>query len=143
MKKLLSMLLCITFLLAGCQRHEQSGTPKLQFAIIESTVTSSGLRYSVKNRDTRKAEWSFGAAFSIERQEENGWMPLDYITPEPPLWIMISYSVKSGMTSRRDVDWTAIYGELPPGNYRMAKEFTRTEGDTRERYTLYAEFEVK
>ena len=135
--------LCAAFLLVGCQRHEQSGTPKLRFSVKESTVTSTGLQFSIKNSDTRKADWSFGVAYTIERQEENGWLPLDYITPEPPLWIMIGYSVKSGMTSKWDVDWTALYGELSPGTYRMAKEFTRTEGDTTEEYTLYAAFELK
>ena len=142
-KKLLSLLLCTVFILSGCSFGGTDKTPKLQFEVIESTVTSAGLRYSVKNQDSRKAVWSFGEAFSIERQEENGWMPLDYITPEPPLWIMIGYSVKSGRATRYDIDWTALYGELAPGIYRIAKDFTRTEGSTTEKYTFYANFTVK
>lgn len=143
MRRLFLVALCLLILLSGCRSGGDSKTSKLKFSVKESTVTSSGLQYSVKNRDTRKADWSFGVAYSIERQDENGWMPLDYITPEPPLWTMIGYSVKSGITKKQEVDWTGLYGELPPGTYRMAKEFTRTEGGNSERYTIYAIFELK
>ncbi|MBQ2866177.1 MAG: hypothetical protein IJE90_06660 [Clostridia bacterium] len=143
MKKFLPLLLCVLFLLPGCGFGGADGTVKLQFEVIESTVTSAGLKCVIKNTDDRKAVWSYGAAFSIEKQDENGWTQQKFITPEPPLWIMIGYSVNSGKTSRPQIDWTPVYGELSPGNYRIAKEFTRTEGDTTEKHTLYANFTVK
>lgn len=131
------------FLLPGCGLGGADGTVKLRFEVIESSVTSTGLKCVIKNTDNRKAVWSYGAAFSIEKQDENGWTPQEFITPEPPLWIMIQYSVKSGKTTGYDVDWTALYGELPPGNYRIAKDFTRTDGSTTENHTLYANFTIK
>ena len=143
MKKLIPMLLCVVFLLSGCRLGGTDRTPGLRFEVIESSVTSTGLKGVVKNTDDRKAVWSYGAAFSIEKQDENGWTPQKFITPEPPLWIMIQYSVKSGKTTEYDVDWTGICGELPPGNYRIAKDFTRTEGDTTEKHTFYASFTIK
>ena len=143
MKKLIPMLLCVVFLLSGCRLGGTDRTPGLRFEVIESTVTSTGLKCVVKNTDNRKAVWSYGAAFGIEKQDENGWTPQEFITPEPPLWIMIQYSVKSGKTTEYDVDWTGICGELPPGNYRIAKDFTRTDGSTTENHTLYANFTVK
>ena len=143
MKKLIPMLLCVVFLLSGCRLGGTDRTPGLRFEVIESSVTSTGLKCVVKNTDDRKAVWSYGAAFSIEKQDENGWTPQKFITPEPPLWIMIQYSVKSGKTTEYDVDWTGICGELPPGNYRIAKDFTRTEGDTTEKHTFYASFTIK
>jgi len=143
MKKLLPLFLCVLFLLSGCGFGGADGTVKLQFEVIESTVTSAGLTCVIKNTDVRKAEWSYGAAFSIEKQDTNGWTQQKLITPEPPLWIMIQYYVKSGKTTEYDVDWTGICGELPPGNYRIAKDFTRTDGSTTEKHTLYANFTVK
>ncbi len=142
-KKLIPLLLCVVFLLSGCRLGGTDRTPGLRFEVIESSVTSTGLKCVIKNTDNRKAVWSYGVAFSIEKQDEKGWTPLSYITPEPPLWIMIGFSVNSGKTSRSQIDWTSVYGELSPGNYRIAKEFTRTEGDTTEKHTFYASFTVK
>ena len=143
MKKLIPMFLCVVFLLSGCRLGGTDRTPGLRFEVIESSVTSTGLKCVIKNTDNRKAVWSYGAAFSIEKQDENGWTPQKFITPEPPLWIMIGYSVNNGKTSRPQIDWTPVYGELSPGVYRIAKEFTRTEGDTTEKHTFYASFTIK
>ena len=83
----------------------------------------------------------YGAPFRIEEKTESGWQePKAALTA----WAMPAYGVEMNGKKKLKISWEHIYGELPPGDYRIAKEFTdfRAAGDYDTR-TYYAEFTIK
>ena len=139
-------------LLVGCQsnqHHEDQLLPtqevneilQLQFSVELSSVTPTGLKYLVENCDNPGTIWSYGSSFHLEYLGNDGWTVVDYLSVSP-LWAQVLISVSSGNTSSQEVDWTQIYGELSSGTYRIVKDFTRTEGETAKKYTLFADFKI-
>ena len=67
----------------------------------------------------------------MERISENGWG--DSI-----------FGLKNGGSTRLDVEWVDVYGELPEGQYRICKTVTDyVNEDEKTDYELYAEFTVR
>ncbi len=53
----------------------------------------------------------------------------------------IAYVISGEEVTKRELDWKWLYGELPPGQYRIRKEIMdfRKTGDF-DLYTVYAQF---
>ena len=75
----------------------------------------------------------------LENQTDTGWEKLEMIAE--PQWAAANYTLGHGMYTMTYVDWSALYGPLPSGIYRMGKKFEKMEngGQT---CIGYAEFEI-
>lgn len=84
----------------------------------------------------------YGSAYHLERLTENGWEQVPYLKDDV-FWTMIAYGVPPESIHRMEKNWEQLYGALPDGCYRFAKEFMdfRATGDYDEAY-FYAEFVI-
>ena len=153
-KKVILFLLFYSILLwAGCsgssQGQRMSSTPtkedntmsELIFSVETSSISPTGLTYSVSNYDNYNVTWSYGSSFYLEYFVDDEWVTIDPVTS--PFWTQILISVSSGKFATQTVDWSEIYGQLRPGTYRIVKEFTRCEGELVETYYLPANFDIE
>lgn len=98
--------------------------------ILESSITS-------------EIECSTGAYYAVEAYIDDGW----YEIPEMTGWVAIGIIINEGETEDTcfNYDPLGICGRLPPGRYRIVKEFN--SGDyNQENWKTYfaaAEFEIK
>ncbi len=69
-------------------------------------------------------ELQTGEAFSLEYSDNGDWKPylIDYA------WHQVVYMVKKNDITELNVDWEFLYGELPPGYYKLKKEFIDFRG---------------
>lgn len=87
-------------------------------------------------------ELQTGRPYVIQKWKNGEWVDLDYIPPEYNIaWPMDAWPVEEGSTNTWEVNWEWLYGELRPGEYRIAREFDniKAPGDY-ETETIYAEF---
>jgi len=90
------------------------------------------------DRDLQYGEW-----FDIQRRVNGEWYSLSYVI-EDLAFHQVAYLLPKGETSVNNVNWVWMYGELPPGNYRIVTEVMdyRAPGDF-DKYYLAEEFEIK
>ena len=68
-------------------------------------------------------ELQTGSWYMIENwTKENGWMEVDRVFQGDLAWTMEAWAIPQNEKSEWKVNWEFLYGELPPGKYRLAKE---------------------
>ncbi|MCL2477531.1 immunoglobulin-like domain-containing protein [Candidatus Bathycorpusculum sp.] len=94
----------------------------------ENSVSNTGLTLTIKNMGM--TEYLYGSPYVIEQQVDGEWRQPPYII-ENIAWTMIGYILEGNSTQEKEVDWTVVYGELSPGNYRITKDFSymQSSGD--------------
>lgn len=60
-----------------------------------------------------------GSPWTLKRWTNDGWVS---IMPEEAVWTSIAYLVNQNDTTRWDINWSLIVGELGPGRYRVGKD---------------------
>ncbi len=82
-----------------------------------------------------------GAWFTIQRKVDGAWY--DLVPIAEVAWEEIAYNVPAGETTVLPVTWEYLYGELPPGEYRIVISIQdwRAPGDF-DTYYLADEFEI-
>jgi len=82
-----------------------------------------------------------GEKYVIKRYDNGAWIECDYINGTPQ-WIMLAYSISENNVYTKEIDYSYIYGVLPPGRYRIYKEISenKTKGLSE---TFYAEFTIE
>lgn len=82
-----------------------------------------------------------GAWFTIQREMDGAWYDLAPIAEVA--WHQIAYEISAGETTVLPVTWKYLYGELPPGKYRIVISIQdwRAPGDF-DTYYLADEFEI-
>ena len=92
-------------------------------------------------------EYGFGTVsttdrYWMERYEEGVWVTVPTVTT--PQWTEQGIGVAKGTSTYGYLDWSPLYGELPPGQYRMGKVFRCYDGQTNTSrdHTFYSEFEI-
>ena len=90
------------------------------------------------DKDLQYGEW-----FDIQRRVDGEWYSLSYVI-EDLAFHQVAYLLPKGETSVNNVNWVWMYGELPPGEYRIVTEVMdyRAPGDF-DKYYLAEEFEIK
>lgn len=105
-------------------------------------VTSTGctLVFTQSGADI-EADLSTGAMFWLQRFDGAKWTPVAAIAKVQ--WDAILYMIPLNGSHSINVSWIDLYGELPPGTYRIAKEITGPDrlGNTT-KHEYYAEFEI-
>lgn len=65
----------------------------------------------------------YGAAFGLERFDGESWVPVEKVTgDEVTAWATVAYLIQLDDTVSHTGDWSWLYGELPPGRYRIVKD---------------------
>ncbi len=151
MKKLfVCFFVFVTLFAAGCsQSIRTSGTGKdvdeWGITLGAEDVTATGMTLTCTQKGGSFAgELLTGSPFVIEQLMDGEWIPV----PTVPgildwAWTMEGWMIQPDNTTKWDVNWEFLYGELAPGNYRIQKEIMdfRGPGDYTER-PYYAEFAI-
>ena len=88
------------------------------------------------------AELYTGSFYVIQKYEKAGWVDVEYLPQEYDIaWTFDAWIIQKEGTTRWDVNWEWLYGELSAGEYRIGKEVMNFRGtgdyDTE---LVYAEF---
>ncbi len=86
-------------------------------------------------------ELSFGQEMRIEKKTDEGFQEADIVVEGDYGFKAIAYRIKPEDVTEYAYDWEWLYGELEPGEYRIAVPVNnlRAAGDY-DSYTLYAHF---
>ena len=106
------------------------------FAVVPESVTRTSADVTLTNEDG--AVLALRSEYWLETQADGDWQPLtsnllkaqsqtDEAAPEPSVCTL-------------HYDWQPLYGELTPGEYRLAQPVILPDGSE---YTLYAEFTIE
>ncbi len=75
-------------------------------------------------------ELQTGAWYKIETVANGEWQDVK-AKIDNPVWNMIAYTINKNDITEYEMNWEFLYGELPPGEYRLGKEIAdfRVAGD--------------
>ena len=99
----------------GVRSHWQG----LRMDVQAGSVTPTGLRLTMINNS--ELSFGHGTPFRIEQNSSAGWHEVP--TTGIVVWTMPLLHVKAYTTVDEDISWEHIYGELPPGQYRIVSNF--------------------
>ncbi len=115
---------------------------KLGITLLAADVTPTGMTLiCCQYGGMPTGELQAGTLFTLEKAENSTW------TNVAPLQSLCgtdaALAVKTNGETIWTVDWTAVYGKLPAGSYRICKEIMdfRSAGDF-DTYPYYAEFSI-
>ena len=91
----------------------------LALAAEDVSPTGLTLRF-VQSGGSPSGELETGSLYWLERKTEDGWEKVEPLI-EDLAWTMEAYLIAMDDETEMAVDWTALYGELPPGSYRLGK----------------------
>ncbi|MCL2674498.1 MAG: hypothetical protein FWE92_04120, partial [Defluviitaleaceae bacterium] len=104
----------------GVRSHWQG----LHMYVNPGSVTPTGLRLSMIN-SSEKLNFGHGVMFRIEQYSDAGWSEVP-VTGNIA-WILPLLHVAPSTTVDEDISWEHMYGELPPGQYRVVRSFIEEE----------------
>ena len=105
------------------------------------SISPTGLVLTVR-RTAIPGNCTFGEDFTIDQKTDAGWEPVPVLDPDMNYcFVSIGYELFPGLWKTMPIDWSYIYGELPPGRYRIGKGVSA--GKERPDVTVWAEFEIK
>ena len=107
-----------------------------------SSATPTGLTLTFNQSGGQPTgSLQYDSKYWLERKDGEGWTRM---SASEQFWTLEAYTIPMGGQTSQEVDWSWLYGQLPPGRYRIGKEvmdFRKTgDYDTQD---YYAEFEVK
>ena len=112
-------------------------------------MTPTGLTLvCAQSGGTIRGELLTGEVFVVERRTDGeipaAFTEVPYIVEGGVGWNDIGLSVPLNDTREFTIDWSWIYGELPPGQYRIGKQFLDVaEPGDYDSHTFYAEFSIE
>lgn len=84
-------------------------------------------------------ELQTGAWYKLETPVNDEWQDVK-TKIDNPVWNSLAYRIKKNDVTELEINWEYLYGELPPGFYRLSKEIMdfRAAGDyDREIYQVH------
>ena len=91
--------------------------------IKEGTLTNTGLTIILKNNTDD--EYVYGPDYYVEKYDDGKWKEPSTITGDPLAWNDIAYTLKPNDSVELNIDFKLSYGELPVGEYRLIKRFSK------------------
>ena len=147
MKKYIALILSVllTLTLFGCAEKTSDTSDVFEtdiwgITLSAENVTPSGMTLKIiQSGGEFKGELEYSTDFILEIRQNQEWVAVE--TEKNIAWESIAYSLPENQTTKRDINWNFIYGELPAGHYRLCKEFMdfKDTGKYTTR-TYYAEF---
>lgn len=112
----------------------------VSLSVLPGSVTPSGASFRLFHNTN--ASLQFGSEYVLQKLQDREWISVPYVI-ENGAFTMEAYNLPKGEPRTLAVSWGWLYGELPPGEYRLLKTVTdfRSTGDF-DNYTLAAEFTV-
>ena len=89
-------------------------------------VTPTGLTLVMTQKGgTPPKELIYGLPFWLEVWEDDRWQDVPQV-PEASeyAWTDLAYYLPLGDSTRETLNWDWLYGELPPGTYRVCRDFS-------------------
>ena len=155
MKRLTIFVCTLLLVLAcfGCSKNTDSDEPMNEVAankwgitLEAEQVTASGLTLVChQSGGEAVADLMTGSYYAVQRLEDSEYTAVDCLSQEDEIvWTMEAWGIQKGNTTRWDVNWTWLYGELPAGEYRIGKRIMnfRGTGDYDEEM-VYANFVIE
>ena len=154
--KRLTVLACTLLLMLtcfGCSKDTDSDEPMNEVAankwgitLEAEQVTSDGLTLAChQSGGEAVADLMTGAYYTVQRLEGSEYVAVDFLHQEHEIaWTMEAWVIQKGNTTKWDVNWAWLYGELPAGEYRIGKRIMnfRGTGDYDEAM-VYADFLIE
>jgi len=107
-------------------------------------ITSTGMTLAcAQSGGHYTGELQTGSPYVIEQAVNGAWLPVDTKLGQDLVWTMEGWIIQPNDTTKWDVNWEFLYGELEPGLYRIQKEIMnfRGPGDYTQK-PYYAEFKI-
>ena len=126
--------------------HNEGNPNQWGITLKADNVTAKGLTIICHHSGGKDvAELNTGSYYILQKSEEAGWVDVEYLPQEYELaWTSEAWIIQKEGTTRWNINWEWIYGELPAGEYRIGKEIMNFRGtgdyDTE---LVYAEFVIR
>ena len=129
---LLLMLACL-----GCSKNagsdeamSEAAANKWGITLETEQVTSHGLTLVChQSGGEAVADLMTGAYYTIQRLEGSGYTAVDFLSQEHEIaWTTEAWGIQKGNTTKWNVNWAWLYGELPAGEYRIGKRIMNFRG---------------
>ena len=114
------------------ERDIRNADDRIVLQAEKASVTAEGMRISIQNNSD--AEITFGTEYFIQLREDGSWYDIDADTD----WTMELMAAEPGQVYEEELDWSSYYGELPPGTYRIVKEYEKAGMES----FMFCEFDV-
>jgi hypothetical protein len=107
-------------------------------------VTPTGLTLVCSQSGGNSAgKLNTGSYYILEFLEDNQWKAVEILPQKHDVaWTQEAWVIPMDDSREWEVDWEWLYGQLPPGNYRIGKEIMNFRGtgdyDTRFCYAFFA-----
>ena len=98
----------------------------LVLAAEDVTETEMTLRF-VQSGGEPSGELQTGSPYWLERETGDGWETVEPLL-EDVAWDMMAYLISMDGETEMSVDWSALYGQLPAGSYRLGKSIMDFRG---------------
>ncbi len=149
MKKIVStfMVVAILMILGGCtQTVVEPEFIDWGITFSASDVAPTGLVILCEQVDgEQQGELFIGSYYWLQVYEGEEWVAVEYVPQEYDVgWTEEAWIIAENDTTKWDVDWEWLYGELPSGNYRIGKTVSSlVEVGERVEQSYYATFEIE
>ena len=148
MKRIILYTLCFCIVFAVCSvgvfAEQLDPEPEhWGFSLIADDVTSTGLTLIMDWPGVSKdMNLFFGRYYRLEILVDDMWEQVPYVK-DPPRFTAEAIGLYPRSIVRFSIDWEDIYGQLPPGHYRVVKEFMGFKDNGEQDEALfYAEFVI-
>ena len=123
--------------------QNESENERIGLHLFLEGISSTGamLCYNQYNKEAPTGQLEDGDDFAIEVKKDGEWEEAPIAVEGDYGFNDIAYTISPDGTTRRELNWEWLYGELAPGEYRIRKGVTdfRGAGDY-DNYVLYAYF---
>ena len=124
--------------------NEPAQNPDWGVTLTAKEVTSNGLTIICSQNDGNLEGDLYSSSFYyISKYVDGEWKDVEYILPENEIaWTDGAWEIPKVGTVEWEVNWEALYGELPEGQYRIGKRIMYSEPRNLETALYYAEFSI-
>ena len=116
----------------------------ISMRVKEGTLTPSGAVVIVENRINDETVGIIGGVaddYHLEYSSNGKWYRVNYLSGGHAV-VSLGVWYSRGQ-HEMTIDWSMVYGELPPGQYRIMKDYRASaQGGTSEEFWLAAEFSI-
>lgn len=100
------------------------GFPNWGLSLMAENVTASGLTLvCTQSGGALSGTLQTGSEYTLIVLENDTWKDVPTV-PEEYGWDSIAYLIEHEASTKFEIDWKWLYGELPAGTYRLVKGFT-------------------
>ena len=113
-------LLCVAVLMVACGKetgYQPTEVENVTMQILDVSATGA----TVVIKDTNEEPYMYGSWYKIERETDGKWTEVKTVIDNYG-FDLVGYLPDINGEVKFDVNWEWLYGQLPPGNYRIVKE---------------------